>query len=401
MITTHYRVPKARLAPGLYRNISGNEAATLGFITASRLSGRPLFYGSYPITPASEILHNLAKYKRFGVRTFQAEDEISAIGSAIGAAYGGCLGLTGTSGPGLALKSEALGLAVMTELPIVVADIQRAGPSTGMPTKTEQADLLQALFGRNGECPVAIVAPATPSDCFFMAIEAFRIALRHMVPVIYMSDLYLGFGSEPWKIPSPNDLPKIDVHFADDPETFLPYRRDPDTLARPWAIPGTPGLEHRIGGIEKADGTGNVSYDPNNHEFMVRTRAEKIQRIAKFIPAQEVHGPAEGEVAVVGWGSTFGAIRSAVNRLQHEGAVVSHVHLRYLNPLPSDLGKILQGFRKVLVPEINLGQLLLILRARYLVDAIGLHKIQGRPFQIAEIETKVRELLQTRKEHHA
>lgn len=397
LFTVHYRVPPAHLPPGRYRNITGNEATALGFLTASQLSGRPLFYGSYPITPASDILHELARFKNFGVRTFQAEDEIAAIGAAIGAAYGGAIGLTGTSGPGFALKSEALNLAVMTELPLVVIDVQRAGPSTGMPTKVEQADLLQALFGRNGESPVAVVAPATPGDCFTMAIEAVRIAIKYMTPVVFLSDAYLGNSSEPWRIPSLEDLPRIDVRFATDPATFQPYARDPETLARPWAIPGTPGLEHRIGGLEKSDITGNVSYDPENHHRMVTLRAARIARIANDIPNVEVYGEPEGDLLVLGWGSTYGFIRSAVQRVQAEGLAVSHAHLRYLNPFPPNLGEVLAGFRKVLIPELNLGQLLLLIRGRYLVDAVGLHKVAGRPFRVAEIQEKIYELVPARK----
>jgi len=385
VFTTHFRVRKANLAPGTYRKVTGNEATAMGFISASLISGRPLFYGSYPITPASDILHELSRFKNYPVKTFQAEDEISAIGSAIGAAYGGALGLTGTSGPGVALKSEAIGLAVMTELPIVIANIQRGGPSTGLPTKTEQADLLQALFGRNGECPVAIVAPATPADCFIMAIEAFRIATRYMTPVFFLSDGYLGNGAEPWRVPKLDQLPKFDVKFRTEKEGFQPYLRDPRTLARPWAVPGTPGLEHRIGGLEKEDVTGNVSYDPENHEKMVRLRAEKIARIADDIPPLQVFGPASGRLLVVGWGSTYGAITSAVEEAQAKGLPVSSLHLRYLNPFPRDLGDILKRFDKVLVPELNLGQLRMLIRARYLVDAIGLNKVQGKPFRVSEI----------------
>jgi len=393
IFTTHYRVKKAHLAPGTYRKITGNEATAIGFVAAAVLAGRPLFYGSYPITPASDILHELARYKNFPVKTFQAEDEISAIGSAIGASYGGALGLCGTSGPGVALKSEAIGLAVMTELPVVIADVQRGGPSTGLPTKTEQADLLQAMFGRNSECPVAVVAPATPSECFTMAIEAFRIAIRHMTPVFFLSDGYLANGAEPWRVPNLKDLPDIRVRFHTDPETFQPYRRDPKTLARPWAIPGTPGLEHRIGGLEKEDVTGNVSYDPLNHEKMVLLRAEKIARIADDIPGVEVFGRAAGKLLVVGWGSTHGAITSAVEKMQAQGAAVSSVHLRHLNPFPHNLGEVLRRFEKVLVPELNLGQLRLLLRARYLVDAAGLSKVQGKPFTISELVHKIQELL--------
>ncbi|HWQ28420.1 MAG TPA: 2-oxoacid:acceptor oxidoreductase subunit alpha [Dehalococcoidia bacterium] len=397
LFAVHYRVPPAHLPPGRYRNITGNEATALGFLTAAKLADRPLFYGSYPITPASDILHELARFKNFGVRTFQAEDEIAAIGAAIGAAYGGAIGLTGTSGPGFALKSEALNLAVMTELPLVVIDVQRAGPSTGMPTKTEQADLLQAIFGRNGESPVPVVALATPGDCFTMAIEAVRIAIKYMTPVVFLSDAYLGNSSEPWRIPSLQDLPRIEVRFATDPDTFQPYARDPETLARPWAIPGTPGLEHRIGGLEKSDITGNVSYDPENHHRMVTLRAERIARIANDIPNVEVFGEPEGDLLVLGWGSTYGFIRSAVERVRAEGLAVSHAHLRYLNPFPANLGEVLAGFRRVLIPELNLGQLLLLIRGRYLVDAVGLNKVAGRPFRVAEIQEKIYELVPARK----
>jgi 2-oxoglutarate/2-oxoacid ferredoxin oxidoreductase subunit alpha len=393
LFTTHYRVRKADLAPGKYRNITGNEATALGFIAASQMAQRPLFYASYPITPASDILHELSRHKNFGVKTFQAEDEIAAMGAAIGASFSGHLGLTGTSGPGVALKSEAIGLAVMTELPVVIANIQRGGPSTGLPTKTEQADLLQAMFGRNGECPVAIVAPATPADCFTMAFEAFRIAIKFMTPVFFLSDGYLANGSEPWRIPATNELPMIDVKFRTDPEGFHPYLRDKETLARPWAIPGTAGLEHRIGGLEKQHVTGNVSYHPENHEFMVRLRAEKIARIANFIPEIEVFGKPKGKVLVVSWGGTYGAITSAMEVLQKRGESVSGIHLRYLNPFPRNLGDILSRFEKVLIPELNLGQLQLLLRARYLVNAAGLHKVKGRPFKISELIEKIEEIL--------
>ena len=396
LFPVHYRVPKARLAPGRYRTITGNEATALGFLAASRLAGRPLFYASYPITPASDILEELARFKHFGVKTFQAEDEIAAIGAAIGAAFGGALGLSGTSGPGFALKSEALGLAVMTELPIVIANIQRSGPSTGMPTKNEQADLLQVLFGRNGEAPVAVVAPATPGDCFSMAIEAFRIATRHMVPTVFLSDGYLGSGSEPWLIPSLDDLPKFEVRFATDPETFRPYGRDEETLARPWAVPGTPGLEHRIGGLEKSDVTGDVSYDAENHMRMVTFRAEKVARIANDIPDVEVVGEPEGALLVLGWGSTYGAIVSAVERAQASGLPVSAAHLRHLNPFPKNLGEVLARFDKVLIPELNLGQLRLLIRARFLIDVIGLNKVTGRPLKISEIEEKIHELVRSK-----
>ena len=392
IFTTHYRVRKAAIAPGKYRNITGNEATALGFVAASVLAKRPLFYASYPITPASDILHELSTRKNFGVKTFQAEDEIAAVCAAIGAAFAGQLGLTGTSGPGLALKSEAIGLAVMTELPIVIVDVQRGGPSTGLPTKTEQADLLQAMFGRNGECPVAIVAAATPGDCFHMAIEAFRIATQHMLPVIFLTDGYLANGAEPWRVPTMEELPRFEVKFATEPNGFFPYSRDPDTLARPWAIPGTPGLEHRIGGIEKQDITGNVSYDPENHMHMVVTRAEKVARIADDIADLEVFGESRGRLLVVGWGSTYGAITSAVEEMQHQGKSVSSVHIRHLNPFPRNLGELLGRFDRVLVPELNMGQLAMLLRARYIVPAVSFPKVKGKPFKISELTAKMIEL---------
>jgi 2-oxoglutarate ferredoxin oxidoreductase subunit alpha len=396
LFPVHYRVAPAQLKPGRYRNITGNEATALGFLAASQLANLPLFYGSYPITPASDILHELARFKHFGVKTFQAEDEIAAMGSAIGAAFGGSLGLTGTSGPGLALKSEGLGLAVMVELPLVVAMIQRSGPSTGMPTKTDQADLLQVLYGRNGESPVAVVAPATPSECFFYAIEAFRLALRHMTPTVFLSDGYLGTGSEPWQVPHMADLAPIHVTFAKDAETFKPYTRDPETLARPWAVPGTPGLEHRIGGLEKADITGNVAYGAENHDKMTRFRAEKIERMANDIPLLEVTGDESGELLVLGWGSTYGANLSAVQRARAEGLSVSCAHLRYLNPMPSNLGDVISRFDKVLIPELNLGQLSILVRSRFLVDAASLNKVTGRPFLIREVEAKIHELVKSK-----
>ncbi len=392
IFTTHYRVRRAAIAPGKYRNITGNEATALGFVTASVLAKRPLFYASYPITPASEILHELSIHKNFGVKTFQAEDEIAAMCAAIGAAFTGSLGLTGTSGPGLALKSEAIGLAVMTELPVVIVDVQRGGPSTGLPTKTEQADLLQAMFGRNGECPVAIVAPATPAECFQMAVEAFRIATKHMLPVIYLSDGYLANGAEPWRLPAMDELPKFAVELTTNAEGFHPYNRDPETLARAWAVPGTPKLEHRIGGLEKEDTTGNVSYDPENHMHMVLMRAEKVARVAYDIPDLEVFGEPEGRLLVIGWGSTYGAITSAVEEMQHRGKLISSIHLRYLNPFPSNLGEILGRFDRVLVPELNLGQLALLLRARYLVPAVSFAKVKGKPFKIRELTAKMNEL---------
>ena len=393
VFTTHYTVKKAVIAPGKYRKITGNEATALGFVAASQLAGRPLFYGSYPITPASDILHELARHKNFGVRTFQAEDEIAAVCAAIGASFAGHIGLTGTSGPGVALKQEAIGLAVMTELPLVIINVQRGGPSTGLPTKTEQADLFQAVWGRNGECPAVVVAPATPADCFHMAVEAVRLAFRYMTPVFYLSDGYLANGAEPWALPKIDELPKIEVKLADDPANFLPYARDEQTLARPYALPGTPGLEHRIGGIEKQHITGNVSYDPENHEFMVRMRQAKVDRVAQEIPDIEVFGAKRGRVLVLGWGSTYGAITSAVERLQRAGHAVSSAHLRYLNPFPQNLGEVLAGFDKVIVPEMNLGQLCTMLRAKYLVDAVAFSKVKGRPFQIREIERKVEEYL--------
>jgi 2-oxoglutarate/2-oxoacid ferredoxin oxidoreductase subunit alpha len=390
---TSYRVLPARLAPGTYRNITGNEATALGFLAASKLAKRDLFYASYPITPASDILHQLSGYKGFGVKTFQAEDEIAAMGAAIGAAYGGALGLTGTSGPGLALKSEALNLAVMTELPVVVVDVQRAGPSTGMPTKTEQGDLLQALFGRNGESPMPVLAPATPGECFTYALEAWRIALKFMTPVIILSDAFLATGAEPWRIPDVADLPSIGRENHTDKATFFPYARDETTLARPWAIPGTPGLEHRIGGLEKADIFGNVSYDPDNHHRMTLLRAEKVERIADDIPDLQVFGPPEGDLLVLGWGSTYGAIRSAVERLGEAGRSIAHAHLRHVNPMPANTAAVLGSYRRVLVPELNLGQLLLLIRGRYLVDAAGFHIVRGKPFKISEIVEEAERIL--------
>jgi 2-oxoglutarate ferredoxin oxidoreductase subunit alpha len=396
MFHTTYRVPKARLAPGTYRNITGNEATGLGFLTAARLAGRPLFYGSYPITPASDILHQLSAYKNFGVKAFQAEDEIAAMGATIGAAYGGALALTGTSGPGVALKTEAMGLAVMTELPMIIVNVQRAGPSTGMPTKVEQADLFQAIFGRNGESPIPVVAPATPGDCFTMAVEASRIALKYMTPVVYLSDAFVANGAEPWRVPALDQLPDISVPNAvagDGP--FLPYARDPETLARPWAIPGTAGLEHRIGGLEKADGLGNVSYDPDNHHHMSVLRARKVAGIAADIPPLETFGAEEGELLILGWGSTYGVLRSAVERLRASGRPVAHAHLRYLNPFPANTGEVLTRYRKVLVPEINLGQLSFLIRGTFLVDALSYGRVRGKPFRISEIVDEAERILGT------
>ena len=385
----HFRVSKAPIKPGVYRNMTGNEATALGLVAASARSGLALWYGSYPITPASDVLHELSKHKNFGVKTFQAEDEIAAIGSAIGAAFAGMLPVTGTSGPGVALKTEAIGLAVMTELPLVILNVQRGGPSTGLPTKTEQADLLQALYGRNGECPVAVLAAATPGDCFMMAYEAARLAVKYMTPVFLLTDGYLANGSEPWLIPDASKLPA----FAPAPLPPLPefklYKRDPETMARPWPTPGVKGYEHRIGGIEKQDITGNISYEPENHERMVRLRAAKVNKIAQDIPPTEILGEKTGEVLVIGWGGTYGSITAAVRNQQKKGAKVSSVHLRHLNPLPPDLGDIMAGFKTVLVPELNMGQLLKVLRAKYLVPATGLNKIKGQPFKVSEVEAGI------------
>ena len=390
---TSYEIPPAQLSPGVYRNLSGNQALALGFVTAAHKAGLQLFLGSYPITPASDILHELSQYKNFGVLTFQAEDEIAAITSAIGASYAGKLAITTTSGPGMALKTEALGLAVMTELPLVICDIQRGGPSTGLPTKTEQADLLQALFGRNSEAPIPVIAAATPADCFWIAVEASRIALKYMVPVIVLSDGYLANGAEPWRIPSVEEIPGITVQFASDPIDFHPYKRHPETLARPWAIPGTPGLEHRIGGLEKQDVTGNVNYEPLNHENMVRIRAAKIEAITQDVPNVMPSGDSEGDLLIVSWGSTYGSITQSVKAQREKGRKIGHLHLRYLNPLPANVGDILKRYKKVLVPELNMGQLLWVLRAKYLVNAIGLNKIQGRPFKQTELDQKIEEVL--------
>lgn len=391
-----YEIPPAQLSPGLYRNLSGNQALALGFVTASQKCGLRLFQGSYPITPASDILHELSQYKDFGVMTFQAEDEIAAITSAIGAAYAGALAITTTSGPGMALKTEAIGLAVAVELPLVICDIQRGGPSTGLPTKTEQADLLQALFGRNSEAPVPVIAAATPADCFWAAIEACRIALKYMVPVILLSDGYLANGAEPWRIPNLDEIPAFPVKFATEknsPDRYLPYKRDPRTLARPWAIPGTPGLEHRIGGLEKQDVTGNINYEPLNHENMVRIRAAKVAAVAQDVPDAIPAGDQSGDLLIVAWGSTHGSITAAVKSQRAQGRKIGHVHLRHLNPLPPNLGEVTRRYKKILVPELNMGQLLWVLRAKFLVDAIGLNKIQGRPFKQMELEQKIEEVL--------
>ena len=387
--TTTYKVEKAKMEVGEYRSIMGNQAVTLGLIAASQKSGLQLFLGSYPITPASDILHDLAKYKNFGIKTFQAEDEIAAITSAIGAAYGGSLGITTSSGPGIALKAEAMGLAVMLEIPLIVINIQRGGPSTGLPTKTEQSDLLQAYYGRNGECPMPIVSASTPGDCFSAIYEAARISIQHMTPVIFLSDGYIANGAEPWRFPKSADLPAIEVKFKtsldEGEEQLMPYKRD-EKLVRPWAIPGTPGLEHRIGGLEKQDGTGNVSYDPDNHQHMVKTRQAKVDKIADYIPLQTIdNGPEKGKVLVLGWGSTFGAIKSAVSELLAEGRSIAHAHLRYMRPFPKNLGEILRNYETVLIPEINNGQLIKIIRDVYFVDAKGYNKIMGIPITKTEL----------------
>ena len=384
-----YEVPAAELEPGTYRNVSGSQALALGFVAASQTSGLRLFQGSYPITPASDLLHELSLYKNFGVVTFQAEDEIAAIGAAIGASFAGALGITSSSGPGIALKSEFIGLATMVELPLVVVDVQRAGPSTGMPTKTEQADLLQAVHGRFSESPCVVLAIGSPADGFDMAYEACRLALNHMTPVILLSDGFIANGTEPWKLPDVATLDPIEVPFHTDPETFEAYRRDPKTLVRPWALPGTPGCEHRLGGLEKMDGSGNVSYDAANHEKMVRLRAEKIERVSANIPELAVDGPASGKLLVLGWGSTYGAITSAVRRARESGHQVSQAHLRYLNPFPANLGDVLSRFERVLVPEINMGQLALLLQGRYLKKIDSQTKVQGLPFGANEILARI------------
>ena len=389
-----YQLEPAEMAPGLYRAMTGNRALAWGLLAAAERSKVPIVYGAYPITPASGILEELAMHKRFRIRTIQAEDEIAAASAAIGASFGGAVGVTASSGPGIALKGEAIGLAVTAELPLVIFDIQRGGPSTGLPTKTEQADLMQALYGRNSEAPVVVLAPATPGDCFFIAYEAVRIATKYMVPVIVLSDGFLANGSEPWRIPDPSTLPPIEVHFRTDPNGFFPYLRDPATLGRPWVRPGTPGLEHRIGGIEKQDGTGDISYDPDNHDHMVRTRAEKVRRVAQEIPPTSINGPATGDLLVVGWGGTYGAITAAVERSQADGKAVASVHLRHLNPLPPDLGHILREYRRVLVPEINSGQLVRVLRAEYLVDAVGFNRVRGLPLATEDICDTINQLLE-------
>jgi 2-oxoglutarate ferredoxin oxidoreductase subunit alpha len=398
MFAQRFKVAPAKMDPGVYRSIMGNQAAAYGFLAASVTSQLPLFYGTYPITPASDILHELSKYKNFGAMTFQAEDEIAAICSAIGASFGGHLALTGSSGPGIALKTEAIGLATMLELPLVVINIQRAGPSTGLPTKTEQSDLLQAYYGRNGECPVVVVAAQSPADCFTMAYEAARIALQHMIPVFFLSDGYIANGAEPWKFPKTADLPPIEVEFAKarekDAEKFMPYQRD-EKLTRPWAIPGTKGLEHRIGGLEKQNITGNISYDPENHELMVKLRQEKVDRVADFIPEQKIdNGAEQGDLLILGWGGTYGALKTSTIELIKQGYKVSHAHIRYLNPFPKNLGQLMSRFKKVVVPELNNGQLVKILRDKYFIDAIPYNKIQGQPFMTHEVVERMKEILQ-------
>ncbi len=395
--STRYTVEKAKMEPGHYRSIMGNQALAYGLIAAGVKSELPIFLGTYPITPASDILHELSKYKNFGIRTFQAEDEIAAITSVIGASYGGSLGITTTSGPGMALKAEAMGLAVMLEIPLVIVNIQRGGPSTGLPTKTEQSDLLQAYYGRNGECPMPVIASATPSDCFDVAFESVRIAVQHMTPIILLSDGYIANGAEPWKFPTSADLPSIDVKFKETPvegeEKFMPYRRD-DKLVRPWAIPGTKGLEHRVGGLEKQDITGNISYDSDNHQHMVKTRQAKVDKIADYIPLQTIDsGPEKGKVLVIGWGSTYGAIKSAVLELQADGYAVSHAHIRYIRPFPRNLGDIIKNFDKVLIPEINNGQLVKIIRDVYFVDAQPYNKIMGIPITKQELIDTILKML--------
>jgi len=399
-----YEIKPAPMATGTYRNITGNLALSYGLIAGAAQSGLDLFLGAYPITPASDVLHELSKHKRFGVTTFQAEDEIAGIGAALGAAFGGALGVTTTSGPGIALKAETIGLGVMTELPLVVVDVQRGGPSTGLPTKTEQSDLLMALFGRNGEAPVPIVAPQSPADCFDAAVEATRIAVTYRTPVMLLSDGYLANGSEPWRIPDVADLPGIDPAFATEPnhteddgsKSFWPYQRDAETLARPWAIPGTAGLEHRIGGLEKSDGHGNISYDPANHDLMVRTRQAKVDRIADSLPPLEVDDPSgKAQVLVLGWGSTYGPIGAACRRVRNAGMDVAQLHLRHLNPLPKDLGQIIKGYDAVMVPEMNLGQLSMLLRARFLVDVVGYNQVRGLPLKAAELAAAITGLVES------
>ena len=395
VFVSSYRVDPAKLQPGTYRNVMGNQALAWGLITAAEMSGQRLFYGSYPITPASDVLHELSKYKNFGVRTFQAEDEIAAICAVIGAAFGGDMAVTTSSGPGIALKGEAIGLALMLELPMIIMNIQRGGPSTGLPTKTEQSDLFQALYGRNGESPLPVIAARSPSDCFDVAQEAWRISTRFMIPVMLLSDGYIANGAEPWRIPDVAGLQQIPVSRpgpAENGDEFLPYARD-ERLARPWAIPGTPGLEHRVGGLEKEDGTGNVSYDPDNHQHMTNVRQKKIDNIALDIPAQTAVGPDSGDLLVLSWGGTYGACVTAADHCQSQGLSVAHAHLRYMNPFPANLQELLKRYDKVLIPELNMGQLRWVIRASFLIDAEGLNKVMGKPFTVAEIETKIQEMI--------
>ena len=390
---TVYKVPPAHFSPGMYRNITGNEAIALGLVVGAELAGKKLFYSGYPITPASSILHSLAKYKNFGVLTFQAEDEIAAIGAALGGAYGGAVAVTASSGPGIALKGEAIGLGVMTELPLVIINVQRGGPSTGLPTKTEQSDLYQAIYGRNGESPILVIAAKSPGDTFYCAIEAVKVATKYMVPVMLLSDGYIANGSEPWPLPNLATLPRFDVKHRTDPKDYFVYQRDPNTLARDWVIPGTPGLEHRIGGIEKDALTGNISYAPENHEKQTYSRAEKIGRVAQECGELDLAGAESGDVLVIGWGGTFGALRQAQQSVAAQGKKVSHAHLRWLSPLEPGLAKIIRNFKKVLVAELNMGQLRTILRAEFLIDCIGLNKIQGQPFMVREVIAKIEELV--------
>ncbi len=394
MFASSFEIKPAEIEKGTYRNITGNTATALGYVIAAQKAGLPLFLGSYPITPASDVLHELAAYKNYNVYTFQAEDEIAGAGAALGAAFGGALAITTTSGPGMNLKGETLGLAATVELPMVITNIQRAGPSTGMPTKPEQTDLLQAIHGRHGESPVPVIAASSPADCFYAAFEAARIALKYMTPVILLTDGFLANASEPWLLPNADELPGITAEFRTDPQGFFPYLRNEETLARPWVKPGTPGLEHRIGGIEKDYLTGNISYAPANHEQMVRVRHQKVAKINQDIPPTQVDGPEEGKLVVIGWGSTYGAIAAAVRDAQEKGHKVAHVHLRYLNPLPDDLGSVLARYEKVLVPEMNMGQLLKLIRAEYLIDAVGLNKIQGRPFKVSEVAARIARMLE-------
>lgn len=402
LLPSRYRVPPATHAPGTYRRISGNHATVLGLVAAAKKANKEIVYASYPITPASDIIHGLARLKNYGVKTFQAEDEIAAVCAAIGASFAGDIGVTGTSGPGMALKAEAMGLGVMLELPLIIVDVQRAGPATGMPTKTEQGDLLQAFFGRPSESPCIVVAPSSPGDCFYMAIEAVRLALLHMCPVIYLSDAYLANGAEPWHVPNLDDIPEIVVKHPTHDEVakgngaFKPYQRNAETLARPWAIPGTPGLEHRVGGLEKQAETGNVSYDPDNHDAMIRTRAAKVAKAASSIPQLEVRGPETGDALVLGWGGTYGSITTAVDRLRASGRSVSSAHLRYLNPMPSNIEQVLRRFRTVIIPEINLGQLSMLIRSRYLIDAVGINVVRGRPFNVESLADRICQIMDGR-----